>query len=911
VLTADQIQVRREEVKRSPDLMALLHRLSERARPVLDRLPVVPEYKAELTADGGVCSADGTRLEFDPWEPGEHRCPHCAQIFRGERHDRAWAHYQHLWLAERAAHLATVAALAGRSDAAERANAVLRAYRGYLEYPNRDNVLGPSRLFFSTYLESIWVSNYVAAAVLLREAEALSRETLEVVNTVADEAANLIGEFGEGLSNRQTWHNAALASIAVWFEDEELATRAVEGPSGALVHLLQGFGADGMWYEGDNYHLFALRGQLLAMGWARVAGVDMLADPRLADRLAAALRAPALSALPDLTFPARKDSRFGVSLAQPMYLELWEVGLARLGSAEHQGDLWGWLHSLYQTSAPPAQTFDSYLHEAGEPPPLRGLRARSDLSWWSLLEMAPQPPENAPPWNPGSFFFESQGLAILRRGTRYASLECGRYGGGHGHPDRLNLVLHADGEYWMPDFGTGSYVARDLFWYRSTLAHNAPRIDGVSQPVGHAEAEYFDRRGSWEWVRGRFRNLTRSIIAGPDYLLDVVELTAEEDHLIELPLHVSGSVEVSPAGVWASAQLQDNFAGDAEVYAPSSSAALVLRSCGRQGATLTVHLLFDGELLRARGPGVPGSPGPVPFYLVRARGKNVRIVSLLETSMTQPTVTQVRKSGAAIEVESAVGLELHLATLDGWEVRTSGEVVRLSGARREAAAFQPLVRTDRPLVARGRAIHVLETPALDGTLDGFDLSEPLVLDHEDQYRRSEEPYSGPEDFSAQAYVNWSDEGLYLAIEVTKPEVFARKAGAAPLRLDNEPDEIHGDGIQVYLALPDGDPQGTLIVPLEGGGLLARASSDGTGAGAQVRGAWLSTESGYTLTAELRPAEWPDLHSGDEIGFDLLVNQMLPGRQRRAGQLVWSGGGGWVWLRGDRHDRERFGILELQ
>ena len=46
---------------------------------------------------------------------------------------------------------------------------------------------------------------------------------------VANEAANLIGEFDEGLSNRQTWHNAALASIAVWFEDEELAARAIEG----------------------------------------------------------------------------------------------------------------------------------------------------------------------------------------------------------------------------------------------------------------------------------------------------------------------------------------------------------------------------------------------------------------------------------------------------------------------------------------------------------------------------------------------------------------------------------------------------------------------------------------------------------------------------------------------------------
>jgi len=79
-----------------------------------------------------------------------------------------------------------------------------------------------------------------------------------------------------------------------------------------------------MWYEGENYHLFALRGLLTGAGWARLAGVDFVADERLATRMRLALRAPSLTALPDFTFPARKDSRFGMSLAQPMYVELWK-----------------------------------------------------------------------------------------------------------------------------------------------------------------------------------------------------------------------------------------------------------------------------------------------------------------------------------------------------------------------------------------------------------------------------------------------------------------------------------------------------------------------------------------------------------------------------------------------------------
>jgi hypothetical protein len=38
--------------------------------------------------------------------------------------------------------------------------------------------------------------------------------------------------------------------------------------------------------------------------------------------------------------------------------------------------------------------------------------------------------------------------------------------------------------------------------------------------------------------------------------------------------------------------------------------------------------------------------------------------------------------------------------------------------------------------------------------------------------------------------------------------------------------------------------------------------------------------------------------------------MYADRVRRAGQLVWSGGNGWVYLQGDRQDPDRMGVLEL-
>ncbi len=908
MLTAAELDARRELLGESADLAALARRLAERAAPLLARPPIIPSAKALLTADGGVCPDDGAPLEFDPWSPAAHRCPRCGRSFSGERHDRAWARFQHLWLAERAATLAALAGLAGHDGAAARAGEILSAYASsYVQFPNRDNVLGPSRLFFSTYLESIWLTNYLAAAVLLRESGRLADAVAEGVAVVADEAANVIGEFDEGFSNRQTWHNAALAAIAVWFEDEELLTRAVQSPTGMLAHLVQGFGPDGMWYEGENYHLFALRGQLTAMGWARQAAVDLLEDERLAAQLAAALRAPALSALPDHTFPARKDSRFGVSLAQPMYLELWEVGLARLGDME--SDLWTWLRELYAAPAPPAGTFDSYLHEAGAPAP-SAPRTRADLSWWSLLEMLPELTSESPPWTPGSVLLEGQGLAILRAGDRYASLECGRYGGGHGHPDRLHLTLHAAGHHWLADPGTGSYVSPDLLWYRSTLAHNAPRLDERSQAPGDAECDAFEVRDAWSWTRGRYGELSRTLVAGA-YLLDVVELNAPEERTLELPWHPEGRVEVVSAGAWVAGRLDDGSVAEVERFAASGAGAVVLRAHAEDGATLTLQLLFDGELFRASAPGRPDRGGRETFYLIRTRGRAARVIAALESTRGVPALRALRAAGQVIEVETASGVDRHLGTPAGWEIEGPAGSVRLAGLRRAVAVPRPLLDLDRPQRAAGMAPHVNPAPGLDGTLDAFDARAPLTLDYEDQYRRSEEPYGGPEEFSATAVLNWDEDGLYLGVDVVTAEVIVRAGDAPPLRLDNEPDDIHADGLQVYLRPdPAGPVYGFLVVPADDAGRIrVRPTTGEAGRPEMVTGAWQPTGTGWSMSLRIALPDWSP-RGGDILGFDLLVNEMHPDRLRRAGQLVWSGGGGWAYLRGDRQPVDAFGTVEL-
>ena len=101
----------------------------------------------------------------------------------------------------------------------------------------------------------------------------------------------------------------------------------------------------------------------------------------------------------------------------------------------------------------------------------------------------------------------------------------------------------------------------------------------------------------------------------------------------------------------------------------------------------------------------------------------------------------------------------------------------------------------------GVALQLSEPPALDGR------SRDLIrLSHFSWITRisigeAKSPTPAPESFSASAVVNWDDQALYLGVEVIKPDVIARNPKAAPLLLDNEPDEIHADGLQVYLKLP--------------------------------------------------------------------------------------------------------------
>src|SRR6059036_2251092 len=134
----------------------------------------------------------------------------------------------------------------------------------------------------------------------------------------------------------------------------------------------------------------------------------------------------------------------------------------------------------------------------------------------------------------------------------------------------------------------------------------------ASPSPGAAVCEAFDTSGEWAWVRGRYGEITRTIVAGPAYLLDVMELASRSEHVLELPWHFAGTGDVG-RGRWTSGELADEFVSRVEKLVPEGAAPLVLELAAGP-RVLKAFLSFDGELVRAEGPGRPGDEKRATFY---------------------------------------------------------------------------------------------------------------------------------------------------------------------------------------------------------------------------------------------------------------------------------------------------------
>ncbi len=625
------------------------------ARETLERILAQGDAALELEVDVPdepgqwshhyVCEDCGTGLTT--LSPTEHVCRRCGRVYSGWPYDQVYIARVHHRLTGAISDLGLAYAFTDDVRYAEKAREILLAYgEKYRDFPIH-NVRGVEsasggRLYAQTLDEAVDIIDVCWGYDLIYDSGVFSEQDREIIEQGYLRAvAETIRRNDAGMSNWQTWHNAGLAAIGFCLRDAEIASLAINGRHGMRWQLDASVLPDGFWYEGTAaYHFYALNALRRTAEAALHSGIDFYDDPRYESLF----EGPLLYVFPNMTFPAVNDSDVMSLTGQHA---LYELAYARFGDPK-------------------------YAAVAAE-----GKRSSREALLWGADELPPPPPLELPSRN-----FEGLGAAVLRTGAgedqAYLHLDYGPHGGGHGHPDKLTVILFALGTELAPDPGRLAYGAPlHGQWYRQTVAHNTLIVDETSQRATEGRLTLFHDGSVAKIARAVCDtaydgvSMQRTLVMTDNLLFDVFEARSDAEHTFDLAWHHVGEMTPSlptqpfegPIADDAGYQriedvrLADGSAtwhADFSVPDAGSSRLMML---GEPGAEL---LFGTGWLGR--------SVDPCPMILARREGSASTWVSALEWRKPGEalTLTEIREIPVELPVNAG-------GTAQAWEIARDGD----------------------------------------------------------------------------------------------------------------------------------------------------------------------------------------------------------------------------------------------
>ena len=459
------------------------------------------------------CPADGSTLRANNAQ--EHQCPKCAKRFTDDKVVAAYRGQLH-HAAERAAETLGWAFAYSGDDryAAEVRRILVHLAREYPSYPSRLDRWGMrgflarwgGRRYVQSLDEAVGIIRFAKGYDLTRTSPAWPTADRELVERdLFGLTAETLLAFNQDTINHQTWYNAGLLAIASVRADAALVQKVLTMRGGYHDQLQRSLGADGLWHEGTMaYHNYALQALLELVDAGRRLGLPLHTEPRLR----AMLRAPLTAAYPNGVFPAINDSDPG--------------DIRQFASA------WEWAWKTYREPL--------FAQAAAWKNPAK----LTALLGPSATEISPLPTvsENLP----------DTGLAILRAGSGSNAtavfLDYGPHGGGHGHPDKLNITLFANGREWLLDPGRLTYsVPEHKSWSKTTAAHNTVTLAGQSQHPAVGKLLFFQITTNFSACAAECdtaysgATLRRYLLLTPQFLADIFEVESTRPRQIDWFAH--------------------------------------------------------------------------------------------------------------------------------------------------------------------------------------------------------------------------------------------------------------------------------------------------------------------------------------------------------------------------------------
>ncbi len=474
---------------------------------------VIPTQKGQWT-HYYACEKDGSRLQNI--NDTEHKCPTCNKIYTGELYDRCIITGKHNALGEAARDLGLAYQLTQDEKYLPAAKKILLGYADiYLTFPLEDklgklNTGLAARVYATNLAESTWLVNICWAYDLI--AETLTHEERQhICNNMLNPGGREVIRRDLKIHNIRCWMNAAAGLAALCCNDHELAYNAIEGELGLKNQIAQGILDDGFWYESSwGYHFYTMQALWPLTEAVRHIGIDVYND-----RYKSFYDAPLNFAFPGLHLPALNDSGSSRKITNA---EAYELAYTR------------WHDPRYA-----------------------GLIENRDRSSYFALCFGQSITNSQPPETTESIDFSTSGIAILRDGTHQnptvVSLDYGPHGGGHGHPDKLGIILFGAGHELAPDPGSIQYgVPLHLEWFKTTLSHNTVLVDQQPQAPCTGELLSFDIRNNIRIASASANDaypgvqFKRTIaLLNNGIVLDLVDLHSEKEHAYDWVFHCKGA----------------------------------------------------------------------------------------------------------------------------------------------------------------------------------------------------------------------------------------------------------------------------------------------------------------------------------------------------------------------------------
>ncbi len=580
------------------------------------------------------CPDDGSTLRMLTLD--EHECPKCKRKYSDERTVAAYRCQMHYALEHAALKLGWAHAYSGDDKYAMQVRRILlHLADAYAGYPPRLDRWGRrgwfARLGGRRYVQSL---DEAVGVIRLAKAYDLSRRSdvwkdgdrKHVEEDFFRATATTLLRFNQDINNHQTWYNAGLMAIASVLADETLVDKVLTMRGGFRDQLQRSLGDDGLWYEGAMaYQNYALQAMAEIVDAGRKLGLPLHEAPRFKKLLSSSLNV----AYPDGRYPAINDS---------------DPSSFRSFRWSYQ---WAW--KTYR---------DPVFAQAA--------------AWGNAKMLAELLGSNVKPQWPlatKSMNLADAGLAILRVGDSTEQscvfFDYGQHGGGHGHYDKLNITLFANGREWLLDTGRISYSHKEYkTWVKHTVAHNTVVINGTNQWLATGQLHWLKTGDGWAACAGECKTaylgvtLRRYLLLTPKMLVDVFDVQSKSEvqidwlaHAVTNPVESVDGLESTKVDTLGSGPGYQHL-----VEARKLKAGVVSRwdfPAGKQRLRLWLTGNEPDEIHTAIGIGSSATQ-KAPALLRRRTGKrDARFVTVYDLSGAGEYVTDV-KSAAGENPEIAV-----------------------------------------------------------------------------------------------------------------------------------------------------------------------------------------------------------------------------------------------------------------